>query len=125
MKLRKVKPVVASFGGASDAVTLVVSRENLHDEQLLRNDLTHAFGDKARLIDGLGAVSVVGAGINAAYTNVLRGSACLREHDIAVEGLATSSFRITWLVPRRSIEDAVRALHRTFLEQEGPSLPLG
>src|SRR5512134_1217824 len=53
-----------------DRTTVVISRENLHDEDRLREALVTRLGNTARLIDGLGAVSVVGAGINATYENV-------------------------------------------------------
>jgi aspartate kinase len=102
-----------AFGGS--ATTVVLSRENLHDEDRLRQELTRAFGNGATLIDGLGAVSVVGAGINATYANVRRGSAALAAHGIEAQGLATSSFRITWLIARDRLTEAVRSLHETFL----------
>jgi aspartate kinase len=108
---------VAALGGATDGTTLVISRENLHNEDRLRRDLSAAFGSEARIVDGLGAVSVVGAGINATYDNVRRGSECLRDNRIATFGLATSSFRATWFVQRASIEEAVRLLHGAFIER--------
>jgi aspartate kinase len=111
---------VAAVGAAGDGTSLVMSRENLHDEDRLRRDLSQSFGSDARLIDGLAAVSVVGAGINATYVNVRRGSRALAHHGIAAQGLSTSSFRITWLVPRATVNDAVRALHQAFLEQPQP-----
>jgi aspartate kinase len=46
-------------------VNMVISRENLHDEARFRTALADRFGDRARVIDGLAAVSAVGAGINA------------------------------------------------------------
>ena len=110
----------ATLGGSADGTTLVVSRENLHNEDRLRRELAAAFGDAARLVDGLGAVSVVGAGINATYQNVRKGSGCLEEAGIRTFGLATSSFRATWLVRRDDLDDAVRRLHRTFIEISPP-----
>jgi aspartate kinase len=107
---------VAAGGGPSDGTTLIVSRENLHNEDRLRRDLTTTFADHARLLDGLGAVSIVGTGINATYANVRRGSAALAENGISSSGLATSSFRATWLVPRDTLAAAVRCLHATFIE---------
>src|SRR5687767_6580655 len=107
---------VAAFGGSADGTTLVVSRENLHNEDRLRRDLSAAFTDGARLIDGLGALSIVGTGINASYANVRRGAASLQEHGIAAFELATSSFRATWLVRREDLHAAVRLLHATFIE---------
>jgi hypothetical protein len=42
---------------------------------------------------------------------------------IAPGGVATSSFRITWMIPRERTADAVRALHRRFIEDVHPLLP--
>lgn len=102
--------------GTEPALTLVLARENLHHEELLRPELARRFGAGLQLIEGLGAVSAIGTAINATHENLLRGSACLTGCDIAVRGLATSSFRITWLVPDERANDAVRALHALYLE---------
>jgi aspartate kinase len=96
-------------------VTLVISRENLHDEPNLRSLLGSRFGDRTRLVDGLAAVSAIGAGINVTYANLRGGSAALRSRGIEPKGVATSSFRITWMVPRARVDDAVRSLHEHFL----------
>jgi len=104
-------------------VDMVLSRENLHDEPRLRAELQSRFGGQARLLDGLAAVSAVGAGINASYANVRAGSALLEEKGITPSMIATSSFRITWMVPRARTEEAVRALHHRFIDSERPLLP--
>ena len=111
---------VAGFGVPGDGLTLVISRENLHDEDRIRRDLVDRFEGTAQLVDGLAAVSAVGAGINATYGTVRRGSAALAAAEVTASGLATSSFRVTWLVPQSSVETAVRALHREFLERSSP-----
>ena len=69
------------------------------------------FGNRVRLVDTHGAVSVVGAGINASFENVRRGTAALAATGSPVDGVATSSFRITWLIDRARLDDAVRLLH--------------
>ena len=112
-----------AVGVGCDGLTVIISRENLHDEGRLREDLARRFDKTAFLADGFGAVSVVGAGINTSYVNVRRGSACLRARDITIAGIATSSFRITWLIPRDRLDEAVRALHAAFLEGVGPTVP--
>ncbi len=108
---------------AADRLTLVVSRENLHEEERVRAALASQFGGAARVIDTLGATSVVGAGINASFENVRRGSAALASVGIDSGAVATSSFRITWMIDRSRIHDAVRLLHRTFLEGQPPPVP--
>jgi aspartate kinase len=107
----------------NDRTTLVMSRENLHDEARVRAALGAQFGDKAVFTDGLGAVSAIGAGINASYANVRTGIATLRQRGIDARGISTSSFRITWMVPTGDVERAVRALHACFITAPGPPLP--
>jgi aspartate kinase len=101
---------------ASDSLNMVISRENLHEEDRLRTELSKRFGDRVSLIDTLGAVSVIGAGINASFQNLRRGSEALAASGIAAHQVATSSFRITWMIDRTKLDDAVRILHRTFIE---------
>jgi len=103
--------------------TVAISRENLHDEGQLRSALQTRLGGQARLVDGLAALSAIGAGINATYDNVLAGSATLAGMGITPAGIATSSFRITWLVPDERVKDAVRALHERYIEQQRPLVP--
>jgi aspartate kinase len=107
----------------NDRTNVVISRENLHDEGQLRQALAARLGGRAELVDGLAAVSVIGAGINATYDNVRKGTETLRDMGITPSGTATSSFRITWMVPDERIKDAVRALHERFIEQQRALLP--
>jgi aspartate kinase len=100
---------------AADRLTLIVSRENLHEEPRLRAALAERFGASVTLADDLGAVSVVGAGINASFENLRRGTGALDGARIGVRGVATSSFRITWMVPRERLDEAVKALHALYL----------
>jgi aspartate kinase len=106
-----------------DHLTLVVSRENLHEEARVREALRVRFGEDARIGDTFGALSVVGAGINATFEHVRRGSAALAAAGIAIEGVATSSFRITWMIDRARLDEAVRLMHALFIENaEKPTL---
>ncbi len=98
-------------------LTLAVSRENLHAEARVREALAARFGDAVHVADALGAISVVGAGINASFDNVRRGSAALTATGASIEAIATSSFRITWMIDRARLDDAVRLLHAVFIER--------
>ena len=106
-----------------DRTTLAISRENLHDEARLREAIEARLGGRARLVDALAAVSAIGAGINASYANVRAGSATLQTLGIEAAGIATSSFRITWMIPRERTEAAVRALHERFIDTTQPLVP--
>ena len=103
--------------------TIAISRENLHNEPRLRDALQTRLGDRARIIDGLAAVSVIGAGINATYANLRAGAETLARIGVSTASTATSSFRITWMIPTQRTADAVAALHERFIESAPPLLP--
>ena len=113
----------AGFGALADGLNMVLSRENLHDEDRFRRGLAQRFGDSVRLLEAIGAVSAIGAGINTSYKNVRLGSAALAAAGIESCGLSTSSFRISWLLPDATVPDAVRALHRAFIEEAAQPVP--
>jgi aspartate kinase len=104
-------------------VTLLISRENLHDLDKTRSVLASRFGKRIEFLEGLGAVSAIGAGINASYANVRAGLSALREASIEARGLSTSSFRISWIVPSDKVAAAVRALHTRFIEATSQPVP--
>jgi aspartate kinase len=94
-----------------EGLTLIVPRDNLPEERRIRQELSQTFGAALRVSDDLGAVSVVGGGITATFGNLLRGREALAVAGIHAHGVATSSFRITWMVDRSRLDDAVRTLH--------------
>jgi aspartate kinase len=112
---------VITGDGVASSSTMVISRENMHDEARFRRRLAERFGGSIVLIDGIGAVSAVGAGINTSYRNLRAGSAALAPS--RVFGISTSSFRITWLIPLDTVDAAVRSLHRTFIEATPHPVP--
>src|SRR5438034_43852 len=59
----------------------------------------------------------------SAHATVGAGTALLEEKGIAPVMIATSSFRITWMVPRDRTTEAVQALHYRFIESAQPLLP--
>ena len=114
---------VAGFGALADGTNMVLSRENLPDEDRFRRGLAERFGESVRLLDDIGAVSAIGAGINTSYKNVRLGTSALSAAGIESRGLSTSSFRISWLLPNAVVNDAVRALHRVFIEEATHPVP--
>jgi aspartate kinase len=101
-------------------LALVLSRENLHQEGRVRDAIAARFGGTVAVFDTLGALSAIGAGINASFENVRRGTEALIAAGIAVSGVSTSSFRISWMIERQKLDDAARLLHRTFIEKPEP-----
>ncbi len=95
---------------------LVVSAEFLADPGACREKLSDTFGESVELRDDLGAVSLIGAGINQTYANLRRARARLAGAGVQPAGWHTSSFRITALVPTAQVAAAVELLHSEFIE---------
>jgi len=114
---------ISSTGRPQDGLTLVISKENLHQSPKLEAHLKQQ-DPEALWNDAVGAVSIIGAGINASHDKVRRGSQALAEAGIRYHGLATSSFRVTWLLDREKVDEAVRLLHGRFIEAKEPVVPL-
>jgi aspartate kinase len=95
--------------------SLVLSLEDLHDFDALRADLrAHLPG--VTVLEGVGAVSAIGAGINASFHNVRESVHLLGGLGAPILGLATSSFRISLLLEEGAIPNAVRRLHQGLVE---------
>jgi aspartate kinase len=100
---------------AGTASTLVLSLENVHDFPAVREDLRSRYGDTLRLREGVGAVSAVGAGINASHENLRKTLDVMRANGVEPLGVTTSSFRISLLLPEGAVDDAARALHAVLV----------
>ena len=106
--------------GRGGSGSLVLSTENLHDFPALRRDVEGAFAGRVQLRDGLGAVSAIGAGINASFHNLRRAFDVLTRQGATVLGVSTSSFRISLLVEEAKVPEAVRGLHAELVSEGEP-----
>ncbi len=104
-------------GGAG---SLVLPLENLHDFPMLRRDLACRFGDRVQLREGIGAVSAIGAGINATFGNLRRACDVVTRLRAPILGVSTSGFRISLLLEEGVLRDAVRALHDALVSEGEP-----
>ncbi len=106
-----------SRGGSG---SLVLSLENIHDFPALRREVSSRFGDRVHLREGVGAVSAIGAGINASFQNLRRAFAVVDGQGARVLGVSTSSFRISLLLEEAAVPQAVRALHAALVTEGEP-----
>lgn len=96
---------------------VVPEKENYHLDAALR-ELEFRLGDALQIRHRGSAVSMIGAGITERHETLLEAEALLRRHDLETWACHTSSFRISWIVPRKRLKAAVRLLHNEFCEAE-------
>jgi aspartate kinase len=108
--------------GRGGCGSFVLSLENLHDFPSLRSEMASAHGARVQVREGVGAVSAIGAGINADFRNLRRALEVLEREGVPVVGVSTSSFRISVLMEEPHVPGSVRALHEELVT-EGEPLP--
>ena len=113
-----LRPGAAPTGGQA---SILLSLENIHDFGALRARLEKHLGRSARVSEGVGAVSAIGAGINASLANLRATLSHAASLPVEVLGASTSSFRITLLVPAERVPDTVRRLHRELVTEGEPA----
>jgi aspartate kinase len=96
--------------------SLVLSLENLHDFDGLRAELRARF-PQVEVVEGIGAVSAIGAGINATFRNVRESVRLVAPLARPVLGVATSSFRVSLLMDASAVDAAARLLHEGLVEE--------
>jgi aspartate kinase len=109
--------------GIGGSASVVLSLENVHAFAELRQELTQSLDKDLQLREGVGAVSAIGAGINASFKNLRGFLSVLAGMGAPLLGLSTSSFRISALLERRHVEEAVRRLHAELVARAEPTAP--
>jgi len=96
---------------------IIPEKENYHVESVLA-DLSLRFPAELEISRDCGAISLIGAGITDRYQYLQDSLLVLSNAGIQVSALHTSSFRISLLIDRRHLAEAVRIFHRHFVEVE-------
>jgi aspartate kinase len=96
---------------------VVPEKENYHIESVLES-LRDSFGSVVRILRDYSAVSLIGTGITERYQYLLDSLELLKQKQIPVAGLQTSSFRISFLPPRSRMSEVVQLFHKRFIETD-------
>jgi len=94
---------------------VIPEKENYQIESVLER-LHGDFAPEVRISRDCSAVSLIGAGITDRHQFLLDALALLSRSGIPIAGLQTSSFRISFLLNRSRMGEAVRLFHRQFIE---------
>ncbi len=109
----------ASIENITD-LTFTVAKSDLKGAMAVVEPIAGEIGARECVSDAeLGKVSIIGTGMQYAPGYAARMFATLKEESINIQLISTSEIRITCIIDRDRVKDAVRALHRAFeLEEE-------
>jgi len=92
-------------------VSFVVSSQNVYGWKKIKQQLINRLGEHIRFDTHLSALSLIGEGLNRTNVVLLQTMSLLRQQKIDIAGITTTSFRISLLIPKGVIGDAVRLCH--------------
>jgi aspartate kinase len=104
--------------------SFVVSLTNAPTWPAVMDRLRALAGDEIEVDEHLGALSLIGEGVNKDNGNLLRALGVLESIGVRPGGVATTGFRISLLVDRSRLLDAKRACHQAFVENAAVCSPL-
>ena len=104
----------ASIENITD-LTFTVAKGDLKKAMEVIKPIARSIGARECLSDAkLGKVSIVGTGMQNTPGYAARMFSTLSEENINIQLITTSEIRITCIIGKARVEDAVRALHRAF-----------
>lgn len=101
--------------GMEQNVSFVVSSKNIYGWEQIRQHLENEHGQNILFDSSLSALSLIGEGLSKDNLLLREVMALFDRHKIHFTGLATTSFRISLLVERACIEQAIRLCHEQWL----------
>ncbi len=96
--------------------SFIVSTTNVYDWEKVKETLEDKLRDRIYINESLGAVSVIGEGFSRNNSVLSETFNLLKEKKIDFYGVNTTSFRISILVERDLVEDAVKACHEYWIK---------
>lgn len=110
---------IADAGDHSKA-SFVVSTSHIYGWEQIKDGMKKKVGPDIIFDNDLATVSLIGEGLNRNNQTVLETIDLLKQHDITVSGITTTSFRISLIVPQDRIDQSVQLCHARWV-MNGPA----
>ena len=115
-KIKELNYATSNKKDGLGKASIIISGKNIIDSKAFEYELSNNFGDEVLIEKGLGAVSLIGDGINRDNKIIIESLNVLEENKIEVLGISTTSFRITFLLLDKAVKDCTRVCHKKWIE---------
>ncbi len=102
------------LGAAGSRAFLAVPLQDVHGLEALKRDVRARFGEEVALREDVGAVTAVGAGLNADWSYLRRALGVAEEVGARVHAIHTSPLQLTLLVDKTYLRALTARLHQEF-----------
>jgi aspartate kinase len=105
-----------SGSGNIQNVSFIISWSNIYGWENIKVQLSSDYGNKITFEENLSALSLIGEGLTSDVEILHETLSHLENNSIKVFGISTTSFRISLIVERDNIKDAVKLCHKKWIE---------
>jgi len=103
--------------GTNSKISFVVSIKNLIGWEKRKTELLNKFSEQIKFIENLGAVSLIGEGLNRDNSILNSTLELLGKNGIDLFGITTTSFRISLLIKNNEVEKCANIYHKKWIEE--------
>ncbi len=114
----QLKELNYAENGNQNKISFVVSEKNIFNWKKVKDELTEQFLNDIKIEQGFGTISLIGDGINKNNSILIESISLLESHQVQVYGIATTSFRISFLIDQNLIKETVKLCHRRWIEEK-------
>jgi aspartate kinase len=102
--------------GNKTNISFIISYSNIYGWTKVKEHLLNTLPELIQFEENLSAVSIIGEGLTNDVEILNDTISYLEENRIKIYGIATTSFRISLLVDRERIKEAVKLCHKKWIE---------
>jgi len=104
--------------GDNNNISFLISYSNIYGWEKIKKHLLDTFHGHIQIEENLSAISIIGEGLTNGVDILNDTISYLEENQIKIYGIATTSFRLSFLVERERIKEAVILCHKKWIEQK-------
>jgi aspartate kinase len=102
--------------GYNASISFIISYSNIYGWEKVKEQLFILFKESIQFEEKLSAVSLIGEGVTNDVDILNNTITFLEKNKIKIYGISTTSFRISLLIERDRIQEAVKLCHKKWLE---------
>jgi len=113
--LKELKFTAPPEGEVLSTASFLIAYKNVYDWAIVEKELQTTLHKTIAFDYSLGAVSLIGEGLNADNSALHETLCLLKKNGIAVLGITTTAFRISLLIGKQELIPAVQLLHKQWI----------
>jgi aspartate kinase len=104
--------------GIKSKASFIVSYKNIYGWENFKSNLENKFKNKIEFDYDLSALSIIGEGLNRDNGILLESLKIFDSEKINIAGISTTSYRLSFLVPKNKLESGIRIMHKKWIEEQ-------